>query len=74
MARGCSHALYFCGVKLVLVIKTDIVFFSLVRRDTTRGEKLHGIGPTLYGILGRKAGEMADLRYSRALSGITWTA
>jgi len=35
-----------------------------------------GIGPTLYGILGRKAGEMADYRYSRALrdSGITWTA
>src|ERR1700730_151371 len=58
--------------------------------DPARGEKLyedcvachpiersvHGIGPTLYGILGRKAGEMADYRYSRALrgSGITWTA
>jgi len=58
--------------------------------DPTRGEKLyedwvvchsierslHGIGPTLYGILGRKAGEMADYRYSRALrdSGITCTA
>ena len=58
--------------------------------DPARGEELyedcvachpiergvHGIGPTLYGILGRKAGEMADYRYSRALrgSGITWTA
>ena len=58
--------------------------------DPARGEKLyddcvachpiersvHGIGPTLYGILGRKAGKMADYRYSRALrgSGITWTA
>ena len=58
--------------------------------DPARGEKLyedcvachpiersvHGIGPTLYGILGRKAGEMADYRYSRALrdSGIMWTA
>jgi cytochrome c len=58
--------------------------------DPARGEKLyedcvachpiergvHGIGPTLYGILGRKAGEMADYHYSRALrrSGITWTA
>ena len=58
--------------------------------DLARGEKLyedcvachpiersvHGIGPTLYGILGRKAGEMADYRYSRALrdSGIMWTA
>ena len=51
--------------------------------DPARGEKLyedcvachpiersvHGIGPTLYGILGRKAGEMADYRYSRALRG-----
>src|SRR5262249_24783370 len=36
----------------------------------------HGIRRTLYGILGRKAGEMADYRYSRALrdSGIMWTA
>src|SRR5262249_60885708 len=58
--------------------------------DAARGEKLyedcvachpierseHGIGPTLYGILGRRAGETADYRYSRALrdSGITWTA
>ena len=58
--------------------------------DPARGEELyedcvachpiernvHGIGPTLYGILGRKAGGMADYRYSRALrgSGITWTA
>jgi cytochrome c len=58
--------------------------------DPAQGEKLyedcvachpiergaHGIGPTLYGIIGRKAGEMADYRYSRALrhSGITWTA
>ena len=37
---------------------------------------MHGIGPTLYGLLGRKAGEIADYRYSPALrrSGITWTA
>ena len=58
--------------------------------DPARGEKLyedcvachpiersvHGIGPTLYGILGRKAGGIADYCYSRALrdSGITWTA
>src|SRR5215831_10881341 len=51
--------------------------------DPARGEKLyedcvachsiersvHGIGPTLYGILGRKAGEMVDYRY-RGRSGI----
>jgi cytochrome c2 len=37
---------------------------------------VHGIGPSLAGIIGRKAGAVADYRYSRALrrSGITWTA
>ena len=32
------------------------------------------VGPTLYGVFGRKAGEGADFRYSPALkrSGITW--
>jgi cytochrome c len=37
---------------------------------------VHCIGPTLYGIIGRKVGEIADYRYSPALrtSGITWTA
>ena len=36
----------------------------------------NGVGPVLNGIIGRKAAEMADYRYSRALrrSGITWTA
>jgi cytochrome c2 len=36
---------------------------------------VHGIGPSLAGIIGRKAGAVADYRYSRALrrSGITWT-
>jgi cytochrome c len=57
--------------------------------DATRGEKrfeecaachsiergVDGIGPTLYGIFGRKAGELGDYRYSPALarSGIIWT-
>jgi cytochrome c len=57
--------------------------------DAARGEKLyddcvachpveagvHGIGPTLHRIIGRKVGDIADYRYSRALrlSGITWT-
>jgi len=37
---------------------------------------VHGIGPTLFGIVGRKAGALDDYRYSPALkrSGITWTA
>ena len=58
--------------------------------DPTRGETLyadcaachsleqgvHAIGPSLYRILGRKAGGYTDYRYSPALkrSGLTWTA
>ena len=57
--------------------------------DAARGEKrfvecaashslqrgVNDIGPTLYGIFGRKAGEVGDYRYSPALkrSGIVWT-
>ena len=57
--------------------------------DAARGEKLYedcaachsiergvnGVGPTLYGIFGRKAGGLDDYRYSPALkrSGLTWT-
>lgn len=37
---------------------------------------VHGIGPSLYRIIGRKAGGYADYRYSPAIkrSGLTWTA
>jgi cytochrome c2 len=57
--------------------------------DAARGEKkyeecvschmtergVHALGPSLYGVFDRKAGELADFRYSPALkrSGITWT-
>jgi cytochrome c len=57
--------------------------------DAARGEKrfeecaachtadagANGVGPSLRGLFGRKAGELADFRYSPALkrSGITWT-
>jgi len=57
--------------------------------DATRGEKrfvdcvachstesgVNNIGPSLSGLFNRKAGEVADFRYSPALkrSGITWT-
>ena len=36
----------------------------------------NAVGPTLFGVFDRKAGELADYRYSPALkrSGITWTA
>jgi cytochrome c len=35
-----------------------------------------GVGPSLYGVFGRRAAERDDFRYSPALkrSGITWTA
>lgn len=58
--------------------------------DATRGEKKFeecaschaitegqsGVGPSLHGIIGRKAGQVADFRYSAPMkrSGITWTA
>lgn len=58
--------------------------------DAARGEKRfeecaschstegggNGVGPSLHGVFGRKAGELAEYRYSPALkrSGITWSA
>jgi cytochrome c2 len=58
--------------------------------DAARGEKKfeecaschstdqgkNGVGPSLHGIVGRKAGEVGDFRYSAPMkrSGITWTA
>jgi len=40
---------------------------------TERGAQ-NGVGPSLYGVIGRKAGEVADFRYSPAMkrSGISW--
>jgi cytochrome c len=42
--------------------------------STERGH--NGVGPSLYGVFDRKAGELSDFRYSPALkrSNITWTA
>jgi cytochrome c len=42
--------------------------------STERG--VNNVGPSLFGVLGRTAGEIADFRYSPAMrtSGITWTA
>ena len=58
--------------------------------DAARGEKrfeecatchtlqrgVNNVGPSLYGIIDRKAGEIADFRYSPAMkrSGLTWTS
>jgi cytochrome c len=57
--------------------------------DPARGEKrfeecatchtlergVNNVGPSLFGLIGRKAGDIADFRYSPALkkSGLTWT-
>jgi len=47
--------------------------------DAKHGQKLfeecQGVGPSLHGVFGRRAGELDDFRYSPALkrSGITWT-
>jgi cytochrome c len=57
--------------------------------DAVRGEKrfdecatchslkegVNGVGPSLHGLLGRKAGSLDDFRYSPAMkrSGLTWT-
>jgi cytochrome c len=58
--------------------------------DAARGEKrfeecatchtlergVNNVGPSLFGVIGRKAGEIAEFRYSPALkkSGLTWTS
>jgi cytochrome c2 len=63
---------------------------ALADGDVARGEQkfsdcaachsleqgVNNVGPSLHGVLGRKAGELPDYRYSPALkrSGITWTA
>ena len=63
---------------------------ALADGDAARGEQKFGdcaachtvengvnnVGPSLHGVFGRKAGDVADYRYSAALkrSGITWTA
>lgn len=61
---------------------------ALAAGDAAQGEKrfeecaachatqqgTEGVGPSLFGVLGRKAGEVAEFRYSPALkrSGIVW--
>ncbi len=64
---------------------------TAMAQDAKRGQKLfdecaachspersatNTVGPSLHGVVGRKAGEGADFRYSPAMkrSGITWSA
>ena len=77
--------------RIVAVLAATLAIVGAVRAadDATRGEAhfqdcvachkmeagVNGVGPSLHGIFGRKAGEIGDFRYSPAMkrSGITWT-
>ena len=79
-------------MRVLLVAAVVVLAAGAARADgdAARGEKrfeecatchtlergLNNVGPSLYGVVGRKAGEIADFRYSPAMkrSGITWTA
>ena len=76
---------------LMVLAATAVLAANVARADgdAKRGEKLfeechachstergvHGVGPSLHGVFGRRAGALEDFRYSPALkkSGITWT-
>ena len=76
------------GLAATLLLAATRVAFA--DGDAARGEKRfeecvachalekgkESVGPDLHGVFGRKAGEVADFRYSPALkrSGITWSA
>ena len=82
-----QHALARLICALVLTCTASLAH---AQGDAARGEKYfvdcaschsltageNGVGPSLAGVLGRKAGTLDDYRYSPALkrSGITWTA
>ena len=75
---------------LILAMASLSVPAGAAEADATRGEKqfeecvachkmepgANGVGPSLHRIFERRAGELADFRYSPALkrSGIAWTA
>ena len=75
---------------LIMLAVTCAAATGGARADAKHGEKLfeecrachaiergvNGVGPSLYGVFGRRAGTLDDFRYSPALkkSGITWNA
>ena len=78
------------GMRAMLALLMMLLAGSaLADGDAARGEKkfedcaachrleagANNVGPSLHGIFSRKAGEIADFRYSPAIkrSGITWT-
>jgi cytochrome c len=74
----------------IWLLASTLVATAHAEGDATRGEarfrecaachKLDAgaseVGPSLHGLFSRKAGELADFRYSPAMkrSGVTWTA
>jgi len=74
---------------LIVLAATAALVGGVAQADVKRGEKLFeecrachavergasGVGPSLYGVIGRGAGTLDDFRYSPALkkSGITWS-
>jgi cytochrome c len=79
-----------CAAALLGAAQLPVADSAHAEGDVARGERLyvdcvachpiergvHGIGPSLHDIIGRKAGSVMEYRYSRALrnSGLTWTA
>jgi cytochrome c len=84
-ARAAGAGALLCATALV----ATAISAALADGDAARGEKRfeecaachsvergsNGIGPSLHGLFGRKAGAIPEFRYSPALrrSGITWT-
>jgi cytochrome c len=74
---------------LIVLVAGGALAAGAAQADVKRGEKLFeecrachvvergasGVGPSLYGVMGRRAGVLDDFRYSPALkkSGITWS-
>ena len=74
---------------LILLVTGGALAAGVAQADVKRGEKLFdecrachavergasGVGPSLHGVIGRRAGALDDFRYSPALkkSGITWS-
>jgi cytochrome c len=80
-----------CVSRATATFAITLLFLGVARADgdTARGEAkfqdcaachkladgINDVGPSLHGIFGRNAGELASFRYSPAIkrSGITWT-
>ena len=79
-ANGLILTLVLCGASAAAYAESDSAhgmnLFEECAACHSLEPSIHGIGPSLYGVFNRQAGELADYRYSRAMkrSGIIWTA